>query len=358
MEGGEGSYVRVPSPQPFRYDLAFASLPEAALLLDEQGRVTAVNAAAESLLGAGAASGARGEDVAVALPWLACAVDRILEGGADAAGLEAEASTAQGPRRLAAKLRALREGGRLAGAVVTLEDRTGRRALEAHERSAEHLAALGTLAAGLAHEVNNPLACVVAGISFVESEHGRVAPRLPEGELTEAKLALEEARESALRVGRIVRSLQDFGYPSAPLVGEVDLGEALQRAVQLAEHDVRSRARLVAELEGRPRVRASEPLLVELFLALFASAARGHPSGHAVRVALRTERGEACVIVSETGLPVANGPAARDGREPLDPRGLGLTMTQGIVTALGGRLELEPAPGGGTTATVRLPLAA
>ena len=259
------------------YDLAFASLPEPTLLVDADGRLTRMNGAAEALLGRAAALAARrGQPLARALPWLAPAAERVLAGAAEA-GLEAEVETAEGRRHLAARLRRMTSGGVVRGAVAVLEDLTDRRAFEARLRAAEQLAALGTLAAGMAHEVNNPLACVVAGLSFVESEHDRLLPAMPEADLGEARAALEEARAAALRVGRIVRSLQSFGRPAAPLLHEVDLAETVRSAASLTEQELRGRGRLVLELAEGLIMRGSESLLIELFSALLAHVAKALP---------------------------------------------------------------------------------
>ncbi len=351
-----------------RYDLAFASLPEPILLVDEDGRLAHVNAAAEALLGERVLRSAdRGEAVSRALPWLAPAVARVLA-GADEARLEARISTSVGSRRVAARLRRVRERwGAPRGAIAVLEDVTEKSAVEARRRSTERLAALGTLAAGLAHEVNNPLACVVAGLSFVEAEHARIASALGPAELREAKQALEEARDAAVRVGRIVQSLQSFWRPSAPLLREVELAQALRNAMQLAEPEVRGRARLVAEISAPAKVRASESLLVELFLALLVNAAQaiepGDPEANAIHVTLLAAQGEASVVVSDTGTGMAEDVRGRVfdpffTTRPGKGAGLGLSVSHGIVTALGGTLELDSAPGRGTTAVVRFPLAA
>ncbi len=200
------------------YDRAFEILPEPTLLVDEAGGLALVNAASEALLGAEiSASAALGALVATALPWLGPAVARVLAGEDDVT-LEAKVPSPYGPRFVAARLRRVRErGGDPCGVVAVLEDVTEKRTLDAQQRSAERVAAFGTLAADLAHEVSNPIACVVAGLSFLESEHARLASALAPAELVEAKLALEEARDAALRVRRIVRSLQSLGLgPSKP----------------------------------------------------------------------------------------------------------------------------------------------
>ncbi len=337
-----------------RYGLVFASLPEPTLLLGETGRLEGVNAAAVALLGERAATAAEGgHPVAAVLPWLAAPVARVLAGSKDAVA-ERAVQTAQGRRHIGARVRHVRDGeGRPLGAVVVLEDLTEKRRLEARLRSAERLVALGKLAAGLAQEVNSPLACVVSGLSFVEAEHDRIASSVLPSELGEARLALEEARDAALRVSRIVKSLQSFGRPSAPLLRSVELADVLREAVRQAEPSVQGRARLVADLSGRARVRGSETLLVELFLALLESAAkaveRGDPEQNVIGVTLVAGKDEARVAISDTGAFFTADPDAPGPR-------FGLSMCHGIVSALGGSLILDGAQGRGSTATVTLPL--
>jgi two-component system, NtrC family, sensor kinase len=347
------------------YDLAFASLPEPTLLVDADGHLTRMNAAAEALLGRASAAAA-GEPLALALPWLAPAAERVLAGAADA-GLEAEVETADGRRHVAARLRRMTSGGVLRGVVAVLEDLTDRRAVEARLRAAERLAALGTLAAGIAHEVNSPLACVVAGLSFVEAEHDRLLPTMAGADLGEARAALEEARAAARRVGRIMRSLQSLGGPAQPLLGEVDLAETVRTAARLTEHELRGRGRLVLELAEGLTLRGNESLLVELFAALLTNAAQalpegGTPEAHQVRVTLLGGKGEARVVVTDTGAGSAEALGERVFEafvtsHPDERDGFGLSVCHGIVTAFGGTLALAGTPGHGTTAVVRLPLA-
>jgi C4-dicarboxylate-specific signal transduction histidine kinase len=327
--------------------------------VDEEARLLLVNAAGEALLGAEVSRSA-GRNVAVsrALPWLGPTVARVLA-GEDEAALEAKVPTPGGARSVAARLRRVRErGGRPCGVVAMLEDVTEKRVLEAHRRSAERLAALGTLAADLAHEVNSPLACVVAGLSFLESEHARIASALGPAELVEAKLALEEARDAAMRVGRIVHSLQSLGRPATPLLQEIELSTVLWRAIRLAETELRGKVRVTAEV-AEVRARASESLLVELFLAVLVHAAQSlEPMGSdsAIHLRLLAKEGEVCAVVSTSGV----GPRVADARgsSSTSRAGAGAVpclVGQGIVTALGGTLTVERSPERATI-TVRLPL--
>ena len=338
------------------YDLAFASFPEPILLIGEAGQVEGVNDAAAALIGeestrAPAVGVHRISDL---LPWLAAATARVLA-GREEAGAEGAIETPRGRRHIAARLRHLRDAdGRPRGAVAVLEDLTEKRRVEARARSGERLAALGKLAAGLAQEVNSPLACVVSGLSFLEAEHDRIASSILPSELGEARLALEDARDAALRVSRIVRSLQSFGRASAPLLRSVELSTVLREAIRQAEPSVQGCARLSASgLSARARVRGSGTLLVELFLALLESAARGvqrgAPERNAIAVALVAGEDEARVTITDTGAFFTADPDAPGPR-------FGLSMCHGIVAGLGGSLVLDGAPGRGTTAVVTLPL--
>jgi signal transduction histidine kinase len=210
-----------------RSDLAFDSLPDPVVVVDEAGRVERANRAALLLFGPRIGEAAeRGDVVARVLPWLAAAVKRVLA-GADEVGLEADVPTADGVRSLGARVRRLSAGRAAAGAVIRVDDQTERRLLDARLRLAEQDETLGAFAADLAHQVNNPLACVVSGLAFVASEHARLSAALA-AELGEAQTALEEARAAAQRVGRVVRSLETFGRPAAA-GGPLDLGGRIVR---------------------------------------------------------------------------------------------------------------------------------
>ncbi len=338
-----------------RFDLAFASLPGATLLVGEGGQLESANGAAIALLGDDVAAAAR-EVVPVgrALPWIGDAVSRVLAGTTEEDVVESEVPTRHGRRRIAARLKRMHDGdGTPRGAVALLEDLTTRARADGRLRSAERLAALGTLLVGLAREVNNPLSCVVAGISFVESEHDRLAGSVSASELGEAKLALGEAREAARRVARIVSSLQSFCRPAPPLLRPVELAQVLREAVHAVEPRVRACARVVADVAPFAPVRGSEPLLLELFMTLIESAApTSSPAGRdegVVRVTLTVGEEEARVVVASAAARFAED-AEAVGTRP------GVSVCRGIVSALGGSLALNREPDGGGSAVIVLPL--
>lgn len=269
---------------------------------------------------------------------------------------------------------------RLAPAVVRevreARLRAERRALEQQILVADRLAALGALAAGVAHEVNNPLAAVLASLEVVERRLERLRGQLPvaEGATGEAALfhshldslapALAGAREAAERVRLIARDLRTYGRPDDEPVGVVDLGDVLDAAIRMALPQIRGRARLVREGDAIPPVLGSPLRFGQVFLNLLLNAAQAIPDEdpelHAVTVrAARDGRFvEVCVSDTGRGIPQDVLPRIFDPFFTTKGRagtGLGLAVSQRIVAAFGGVIRAESPPGQGATFRVRLP---
>ena len=234
---------------------------------------------------------------------------------------------------------------------------TGR---EAHARA--RIAQLGTLAAGVAHEINNPLTYVMAGLDQAIADVDALLGAVPALGVTRA--TLREVRDGAERAWLIARDVRMFSRREADGVGPVDLGQVLDATVRVAGHDVRARATLVQEFAGMPPVMGSAVLLGQVFLNLLINAAQAVPAGdpEAHRICLRgSEDGDRVrVAVSDTGGGI---PAELRG-QIFDPffttkpagegTGLGLAITHEIVTSLGGTITVESEVGRGTTFTVSL----
>jgi PAS domain S-box-containing protein len=247
-------------------------------------------------------------------------------------------------------------------AVYAARDLTERRQAE----SAQRLAAVGTLAAGMAHEINNPLTFVAANLAFAIDRVGalRGDPRADE-----AARALEDAEEGTRRVARVVRDLKAVSRVDAEERHPVDLRAEVETALKLAQNELRHRATVQEALDEVPRVEASEFQLGQVFLNLLVNAAHalgdGDPASQLVRVATRTAPdGWAVVEVSDSGagIPAEVLPRIFEPfftTKPLGKgTGLGLSVCHGIVTGLGGRIEVESQPGRGSTFRVLLPPAA
>ena len=247
-------------------------------------------------------------------------------------------------------------------AVLAARDLTERKRAE----GAERLAAMGTLAAGMAHEINNPLTFVAANLAFALD---RLQPLRPDARAEEAWRALEDAEEGTRRVARIVRDLKAVSRVEGEGRRPVDLLAEVETALKLAQHELRHRAEVEVRLGPVPQVEAEEFQLGQVVLNLLLNAAQALPEGEAARhrVTVTTwtsPDGWAAVEVRDTGPGI---PAAVRARifEPFfttkpvgQGTGLGLSVCHGLVLGLGGRIEVESEPGHGAAFRVLLPPAA
>jgi PAS domain S-box-containing protein len=256
---------------------------------------------------------------------------------------------------------------RLAG---TITDVTEAKGLQERLRHADRLAGVGTLAAGMAHEINNPLAYVSANLSVVEEAIAHLASTAtPEAapSIAEVRAALRDAMDGAARVRGIVRGLRQFALPArGEERGPVDVKAEIEAAVGIARNELTHRAQLELDLpEGLPPVRAAPQEMGQVFVNLLVNAAQAIPEGHAaenrVRVAARAQGDRVVVEVHDTGAGIdpADLPRVFDPFFTTKPvgagTGLGLSVCHGIVTAAGGTIEVESPPGGGTTFRLSLP---
>jgi PAS domain S-box-containing protein len=256
--------------------------------------------------------------------------------------------------------------GEVAGIAGVMMDVTEERRLQAQLMQADRMALMGTLAAGVAHEVNNPLAYVIAGHEYLKRELDRCAGHLPPGSLDEAREVLDDAFEGASRIRHVVRDLRAFSRAEARRRGIVDLRCVAESATKVVFNEIRHRARLVKSYEEAPPVLGDEARLGQVMLNLLINAAHALPEGraaqHEIRVVTRTDAsGRAVVEVSDSGRGI---PAAIAGRV-FDPffttkptgvgTGLGLSICRNIITGHGGEITFESREGVGTTFRVVLP---
>jgi two-component system, cell cycle sensor histidine kinase and response regulator CckA len=247
--------------------------------------------------------------------------------------------------------------------LVVLRDLTEQHRMRDRLAMAERLALLGRLAAGVAHEINNPLAYAHTSIEVALRE----VEALPDP-LRSAKLddALVRAREGTERVRGIVRDMKLLTRVDGETIEAVDLAAVLDSTLALAANAIAPRARVVRDYGKAPRARATRGRLGQLFLNLVLNAAdaipEGNPAHHEVRVTLTSDAaGRAVVEIADTGVGIAPGHHAH----VFDPffttkgigagTGLGLSICHGIVTQFGGEISFESTPGSGTTFRVVLP---
>jgi len=253
--------------------------------------------------------------------------------------------------------------------LVSARDLTERRQIQARLVVADRLASVGTLAAGVAHEINNPLAFVISNLGFLSDELTRLSP--PPGARQDSRedwrSVLAEAREGADRVRQIVRQLKAFSRPDEERVEAVDLHAVLDSAVMLAANEIKHRARLKREYGPVPKVMGNDGRLCQVFLNLVVNAAQaiaeGAVSQNEIRLVTRMGWDGASVMVEvvDTGSGISEENLSRifDPFFTTKPvgvgTGLGLSICHGIITNLGGYIHVESKVGKGTTVRVLLP---
>lgn len=335
-------------------------LHDGVVLADAGGVVLDLNRAAERILGE-PRDGLRGLLLPEALARLG------LPGSADAEGYQAEVETGDG-RRLELRSGAVRAfAGQPAGRFLVLRDRTDQWRHERLLQQRQRLESVGILAAGVAHEVNNPLAFVRANLAHL----GQLAERLPklsEGndrELLEMGDIVAESAEGLDRIARIVEDLLHFARPPLEERRPVSLSRVAEEALRFAALQRGPPLRVeTAFAPDLPVVGASEDRLVQVVLNLLLNArqALGERPGGWVRVETAAERGRVVLRVRDNGPGIE--PALRERifdpffttRPPGEGTGLGLAIAFDIVREHEGSLELEPQAGGGACFALRLPL--
>jgi signal transduction histidine kinase len=235
--------------------------------------------------------------------------------------------------------------------------------------TADRMAALGTLASGIAHEINNPLTYVMANLKTLAVELGAQQGTTPgpRGEL--AELA-SEALEGAERIKRLIRQVQTVAFvPRDDQLDTVELRSMLRTAVASTAGEIQRRARLALEVDVEAHVRCERGRVEQLFGNLLLNAAQAIPEGDAagneVRVSLRKlPRDRAAVEITDSGTGIPIEIHERIFQPFFTTRavgqgtGLGLAISRAIVSAMGGEISFRPAPHRGTTFRVVLPTTA
>jgi two-component system, cell cycle sensor histidine kinase and response regulator CckA len=232
--------------------------------------------------------------------------------------------------------------------------------------ASERTASMGTLSAGIAHEINNPLASVVANLALLGEQLSEAVkkPAL----MSELKDAVAEAQRGADRVAQIVRGLKVFSRGDDERRRALDLAPIADSALRLVANEIRHRARVVRDFKPAPLVEASETHLVQVFVNLVLNAAQSIPEGDAenneVRVSVRPGgSGQVIAEVADTGAGMSAEVLGRvfdpffTTRRVGDGVGLGLSICHGIVTSLGGHIEAKSEPGKGSLFRLTLPAA-
>ncbi|EAU62070.1 ATP-binding protein, partial [Stigmatella aurantiaca] len=243
--------------------------------------------------------------------------------------------------------------------VISARDLTERRQMQTRLVLSDRLVAMGTLAAGVAHEINNPLAFVVSNLDFMAAELQAVARELPPGRLTEVEEVLREASMGTSRMRQIVGDLKMLSRADDEAPAPVNLKHVIESALTIARAELRPRAQVVRDYSDIPLVEGSEGRFAQVFLNLFINAAQaiapGQPENNEIRITLRSAQEHVIVEVKDTGGGIPADLRARIfdpffTTKPVgEGTGLGLFVCQGIVTRFGGEISVDSQAGQGTT---------
>ena len=245
------------------------------------------------------------------------------------------------------------------GRLIIMDDITERVELEAQLSQADKLSSVGLLAAGVAHEVNTPLAVI--------SSYAQMLSKQLHGDQQKSAL-LDKITRQTFRASEIVNNLLNFSRTSAAEFTEVDVNRVISDTLNLLEHQLKTaKIRIDEDLASNlPSIQGNVGRLQQVFLNLFLNAKDAMPQGGTLRI--NTFNGEGVnVMISDTGTGIAQEhiqriydpffttkTSAQDGQRR--GTGLGLSVTYGIIQEHAGKIRVESAPEEGTTFYLEVPL--
>jgi two-component system, NtrC family, sensor kinase len=379
-----------------------SSMFNAVLTVDDQGLIRTVNHAATTLLGCAAAD-LIGHHLSEVMPACHFGQDGDVIGDLLRAEEEQSWTNRQGkpvPVLVSSSV-VVSEGGGMLGAVCVAVDLRERKLLEANLRHAQKMESVGTLASGIAHEINTPIQYVSDTVRFLQEsfaavesllvryrEHARALavetdrPQLlPEWEeeedaadwsylRQEVPRAFERALDGTGRVATIVRAMKDFAHPHQGAPAPADLNRAIGSTLAVARNEYKYVADLATDLGELPPVICLVGDLNQVFLNLLVNAAHAiqdvvGTSGTRGRIGIRTFRAgrEAVIQISDSGSGIPAGIRHRIFDPFFTTKGVGKGTGQGLAIARAiivekhhGSITFDTEIGRGTTFTIRLPI--
>lgn len=340
-------------------EMIFQSIQEGVIALDGRGRITYANRAAEHLMGFAFPS-ARGRPVSRFLrdiDW-----DRILRLDANEwsrlIGREIEITYPE-HRFVNFYVVPMAAPGADTAAVVILRDVTRDRQNEATMLESERLNAVKLLAAGVAHEIGNPLNALNIHLQLLH----RAVEALSVDEKDELQELVEVARGEVSRLDLVITQFLRALRPSQPELAPSQIDKLLQETLTLLKLEIENRS-IEVEVEigsAVPRIRVDRDQIKQAFFNLIRNAFQAMPDGGALRIAVSSSDKHVAVAFHDTGVGIKQEDLGRIF-EPYHTTkqtgtGLGLMLVQRIVQDHGGQIEIVSKPGAGTVFTILLPLA-
>jgi two-component system NtrC family sensor kinase len=237
-----------------------------------------------------------------------------------------------------------------------------RKKIEQQMIATERLASLGTLATGVAHEINNPLA-------IISESAGWMKQLLARDELKgihrreDFQLALDKVEKSVERARRITHQLLGFVRKSDSSFSQVNLAQLVQEALQLIEHETRKRTiKIIHNLSAAPAAVWSDPFRIrQALINLLTNAVHAIGSEGVINLTLEDSADQVAIAVSDNGTGIPRENLTRifepffSTKSPGEGTGLGLFVTRGIIEKLGGTVTVDSEIGKGATFCIRLP---
>jgi PAS domain S-box-containing protein len=386
-----------------RYRQLTEAAQDAVVVADQQARITLFNPAAERAFGYKAAE-VLGQPLETLIPeayreahehgfrrYLATRVTRVIGRLVELRGLRKDGT--EFPLELS--LSAIDVGGEVQF-LGAIRDTTERERLRSSLMQNEKLASIGLLSAGVAHEINNPLAFVSNNLTVLERDVTSLMALVAVYEGTRADLKranpaaagraeelaeemdlpyvrehlgriLDRTRDGVERVSRIVHSLRGLARTDSPRMEEARIPDLVDMALDMVRGRMKQRGISVNLAYGPSKVRCVPTQLSQVFLNLIVNAVqaietRGDDEGGTIRVATRISGRELLIEVSDDGCGIPAGNMAKlfdpfFTTKPVgEGTGLGLSITHGIIAGHGGRIEVDSRVGEGTRFRIFLPL--
>jgi two-component system, NtrC family, sensor kinase len=246
------------------------------------------------------------------------------------------------------------KSGEKIGRLLLFDDVTQRERMEEQMSQTEKLTSLGLLAAGVAHEVNTPLAVISNYIQML-------ARQMPEDDPRHS--IIEKIVKQTFRASEIVNNMLNFSRTGPSELADVDVNRVVEETLSLVAHPLKtSQIQVVKQLsESLPPVRGSANKLQQVFLNLFLNARDAMPLGGMLEVRTSAHNGSVEIEVADTG----NGISREHIHKIFDPffttkagargTGLGLSVSYGIIKEHAGKIDVRSTPGRGTSFHVEFP---
>lgn len=258
--------------------------------------------------------------------------------------------------------------GRNTGVLFMVTDTTEQRKLNAQLIASDRMYSLGLLAAGVAHEINNPLATLIACLDTVNDGIASM-PHAVVASLSSHRCVanIKQAREAAERVREIAQDLRMYARAGEDKREPVDLQAIIESAIRMAGVEIRHRAQITRDFRPTPAVSGSASRLGQVFLNLLVNAGQAIPEGAAgsnkIGVTLRPDGDDHAIVeISDSGCGMSPEVMSHlftpffTTKDPGIGTGLGLSICQRIVGGMNGTINVQSEPGAGTTFSIRLPI--